>query len=72
MSDYTINVDATFAFDVTANSVQEAEQQAKEALARIDPVSDFGSFNGPFSMGSWVAPARADENYPSLTAELIP
>ena len=72
MNSYTINVPATFAFDISAETEEEAIEAAKGLLRAEDPVSDFGGFSRHYSC-PWVAPARADEDYPDLeVVEICP
>ena len=62
---YTINVPATFAFDVEAKSESEASRIAREKLIAHDPVNDYGGFRSVYA-GPWVAVAGADQGYPDI------
>ena len=57
MKTYTINVPATFAFDVQAKTEEEALEAALEILTHVDPVTDYEAFNTAFQ-APWVAPQR--------------
>ena len=65
MKVFTLSVDATFSFDVEADSPEAALAQARGLLQRYTPVNDYGTFYEGF-LAPWVSPAHADEDYRTL------
>ena len=69
---YVFHIPATFAFDVTANSEEEAKIEAKRLLDKFNPVEDDGAIAGVFR-APWVEVAGKDIGFPELrTADEYP
>lgn len=62
---YTLTVDASFAFDVDADSLEEAKAKARELLNVGNVVTDYGVFASRFE-APWVSIAGRDLGFESL------
>ena len=63
---YTLTVDASFSFDVDAESPEDAERIARERLKRWPVLDDAAMVNNAPFPAPWIAIAGEDMNYPSL------
>ena len=61
---YTVTVEASFSFDVTAQTEEQAAEMGRATLAAYDPLDDHGPLS-PF-LAPWIEPAGRDEGFPSL------
>lgn len=65
MKRYTVSIEASFNFDIDADNEEQAVEKARELLRTQDPINDHGGLDGRYD-APWIAPARADDDYPSL------